>query len=166
MTVLGNGEQHTVQVNGQRWAVTWHLPAAAPEGKAHGAEGICLTGDSQLVLVSRDGASWEFPAGRTEPGESWEQTLRREVREEACATVVRARLLGFCRGECVAGPEEGLVLVRSIWRAAVELSPWTPEHEITHRRVAPPGHVKELVGFERHPFAPVIGRALHEADIG
>jgi hypothetical protein len=37
-----------------------------------------------------------------------------EVLEEACAVVTRARLLGFCWGACVSGPEHGVVLVRSI----------------------------------------------------
>jgi ADP-ribose pyrophosphatase YjhB (NUDIX family) len=50
-------------------------------------------------VISRDGVIWDLPAGRPEPGESWEQTLRREMDEEACATVIAARLLGFTRGQ-------------------------------------------------------------------
>ena len=49
-------------------------------------------------------------------------------------TVGEARLLGFCRSACLTGPEAGLVLVRSVWRGEVELAPWTPQHEIAHRR--------------------------------
>ncbi|HZD03196.1 MAG TPA: hypothetical protein VFA46_24280 [Actinomycetes bacterium] len=45
----------------------------------------------------------------------------------------RARLLGFTRGECLSGPEEGLLLVRSMWRAQVRLQRWTPQFEIAHR---------------------------------
>jgi hypothetical protein len=33
------------------------------------------------------------------------------MREEACAIITRAKLLGFSRGECVEGHERGLVLV-------------------------------------------------------
>jgi hypothetical protein len=55
--------------------------------------------------------------------------------EEAFATVVRARLLGFSRGVCVAGPQEGLILVRSMSQAEVQLRPWEPQFEIRHRRV-------------------------------
>jgi hypothetical protein len=47
---------------------------------------------------------------RPEPGETWEQTLRREMDEEACATVTGARLLGFTHGRCLTGPERGTVL--------------------------------------------------------
>src|SRR5262245_38409554 len=97
---------------GQDWLVSWHPPADVPDGLRHGAAGVCVAGD-QLVLISPDGDQWGFPAGRPEGEETFEETLRREVWEEACARVTAARLLGFARGECVAGHEEGRVLVRS-----------------------------------------------------
>jgi NADH pyrophosphatase NudC (nudix superfamily) len=43
-------------------------------------------------VISPDGTIWDLSAGRPEPSESWEQTLRREMDEEACATVVGARM--------------------------------------------------------------------------
>jgi hypothetical protein len=54
---------------------------------------------------------------RSHRGENWADTLRREVREEACATVTGCRLLGFSRRVCVRGSQAGLVLVRALWRA-------------------------------------------------
>jgi hypothetical protein len=51
--------------------------------------------------------------------------------------VTDARLLGFVRSKCLSGHEEGLVLVRSIWRAEVTLLPWQPEYEIPFRRMVP-----------------------------
>jgi NUDIX domain len=44
------------------------------------------------VLISNDGERWGWPGGRPDGNESWEQTLRREVLEEACAIVRHARL--------------------------------------------------------------------------
>jgi len=38
-------------------------------------------------VISPDGGIWDLPAGRPVPGENWEETLRREMDEEACATV-------------------------------------------------------------------------------
>src|SRR5262245_62081590 len=55
---------------------------------------------------------------------------RRSILEEACCIVREARLLGFCRSRCLSGPEKGLVLVRSIWRAEVDLMPWDPRFEV------------------------------------
>ena len=102
-----DGEEFVVRANGGDWIVAWHLASEAPEGTPHGATGICLTAEGGLVLISNDGKRWGLPGGRPEEHESWEQTLHREVLEEACAIVVQARLLGFTQGRCIAGPEEG-----------------------------------------------------------
>ncbi len=159
------GESLAVHVNGQDWLASWHPPLLPPNGTPHGAEGVCVTGDGELVLISQDGERWSFPAGRPEGSETWKDTLRREMREEACATVLRARLLGFSRGACVAGPEKGLVLVRSVWRAEVELGPWEPRFEIRHRRVVAAAQVMQHLTITTHPSAPIIRRTLHEAGI-
>jgi hypothetical protein len=84
--------------------------------------------------------------------------------EEACAVVRDARLLGFCRAVCLTGGEEGLVLVRSIWRADVELCPWEPHFEIAHRRVVPASELSSHVWMEEG-FEPIYYRALVEAGL-
>ena len=123
---------------GQDWIVSWHPPGLPPpRGKSHGSAAICFTPDGNVVLMSFDGERWDFPQGRPEGDEDWRATLDREVLEEACASVKEATLLGFVRAKCVQGPEEGLVLVRSMWRASVLLSEWEPRHEISHRLVVP-----------------------------
>lgn len=124
-----------------------------------------MTPRGEIVVVSRDGDRWEFPAGRPEDNESWEETLRREVREEACANVVRARLLGFTRGVCASGSDEGLVLVRSMWRADVELGPWEPGLEISHRRLVPADRLMDDLGVAALPFARINARMIHEAGV-
>ena len=119
---------------GQDWTESWHPPELpAPDGRRHGSGGICFTPEGAIVLVTQDGASWEFPAGRPEGDEDWRETLDREMLEEACAVVEDATLLGYARGTCLAGFEAGLVLVRSLWVAEVTLQPWRPQHETTGR---------------------------------
>src|SRR5260221_8643205 len=132
-----DGEEFMVRVNGGDWIVAWHPASKAPEGTPHGATAICLTADGGLVLIGNDGKRWGLPGGRPEKEESWVQTLHRELLEEACAKVVRARLLGFTRGRCVAGPEEGLGLVRSLWRCEAELAPWPASLVFAQRPVIP-----------------------------
>jgi hypothetical protein len=83
-------EQPTpVWANGQGWLVSWHCASNPPDGTPHGAEGVCLTTAGDVVLVSQDGVRWSLPAGRPELGETWEDTLRREVLEEACHPFAR-----------------------------------------------------------------------------
>jgi hypothetical protein len=84
-------EEFAVRSNGGDWIVSWYSPAPVPVGTGHGAAGICLTAGAGLVLISSDGERWGLPGGRPEDKESWEQTLRREVLEEACANVIEAR---------------------------------------------------------------------------
>ena len=158
-----NGVQFPVRSGGQQWLVSWHPPPVPPDGTPHGAEGVCVTADGDVVVISPDGTIWDLPAGRPEPGESWEQTLRREMDEEACATVTGVRLLGFTRGHCLTGPERGTVLVRSVWRAEVELRPWEARFEIADRRVVAPAAVEEALSLGSHPFAAIIRRELAEA---
>jgi len=155
-------QEFAVRSNGGDWSITWHAPTMVPAGKAHGANAFCVTADGGVVLISRDGKRWGWPGGRPEGDESWEQTLRREILEETCAIVSEARLLGFTRGVCLAGPEEGLALVRSVWRAEVELMPWEPRFEIPHRRVVPAAELLSYLWIEEG-FEPIYHRALVEA---
>ena len=168
MTAFGrvalDGEEVRAPSNGDDWRMAWHPPAATPPGQPHGANAFCVTAGGEVVLISSDGARWGWPGGRPEPGESWKQTLEREILEEACATVTGARLLGFVRGRCADGREKGLVLVRSIWRAEVTLLPWQPEHEIPFRRTVPASELASYLWTE--PGAePIYARAAREAGL-
>ena len=138
-------EPYAAHDNGQEWLVSWHPPAGAPPGKMHGATAICVATAGSVVLVRADGGTWSLPGGRPEPGESWRETLHREVREEACAVVTGATLLGYGRGECLRGHEAGLVLVRSLWRAEVVLLPWEPDFEMAGRREFPATEALDFV---------------------
>jgi ADP-ribose pyrophosphatase YjhB (NUDIX family) len=159
-----DGEDFHVRSNGGNWLTAWHSPIAAPAGNAHGANAFCVTAGDDVVLISNDGERWGWPGGRPEGNESWEQTLRREILEETCAIVVDARLLGFCRSVCLTGSEEGLVLVRSIWRAEVEVMSWEPRFEIAHRRIVPAAELMSHFWMEEG-FEPVYHRALIEAGL-
>ena len=149
----------------QDWLVSWHRPDGAPAGKPHGAAGVCVGPHGELVLISPDGQWWGFPAGRPEGDETFEETLRREMREEACVEVLEARLLGYSRGQCVQGREYGLVLVRSFWRADVRIYAWEPEDEIAHRRIVPAAEAARYVRDPDDAAHRIHLRALVEAGL-
>jgi 8-oxo-dGTP pyrophosphatase MutT (NUDIX family) len=123
-----------------------------------------VAGD-RVVLVSNDGQRWGLPGGRPGQHEGWADTLRREVDEEACAQVTSARLLGFTRGVCVRGSQEGLVLVRSMWRAEVRLKRWKPRFEMTHRRLLPAGEALRAVILAEGSMGPIYRRMFAEAEL-
>jgi ADP-ribose pyrophosphatase YjhB (NUDIX family) len=158
-----NGDRGELfEANGQRWLVRWHAPGQEPGGTAHGSAGFCLTSDGGVVLASEDGVVWDLPGGRPEAGEDWRATFEREVREEACARLDKATLLGFSRSECVEGDLRRTVLVRSLWLAQVTLLPWEPRHEMTQRRVV---SASELAGMELGGVPPgILGRLVAAAE--
>lgn len=156
-------EEFEFHDDGQDWVGSWHPPTLPPpKGTPHGSAAVCLTVAGQVVLITADSKSWGLPGGRPMPGEDWRATLEREVLEEACARVDRASLLGFVRGVCVRGSDEGLVIVRSLWLAYVSLLPWEPRHEIRERALVPPDSVLSRVD---HPVGlrPIYRRWFHEA---
>lgn len=162
--VASDGEEFPVRSSGGSWLISWYSPAVVPVGKAHGANALCVTAEGGVVLISNDGERWGWPGGRPDGDESWEQTFRREILEETCAVVGDARLLGFCRAVCLTGPEQGLVLVRSVWRAEVELMPWEPRFEIAHRLVVRATELLAHLWIEEG-FEPMYHRALAEAEL-
>jgi hypothetical protein len=58
----------------------------------------------------------------------------------------------------------GLVLVRSIWRAEVELMSWEPRFEIAHRRIVPAAELMSYLWMEEG-FEPIYHRTLVEAGL-
>jgi ADP-ribose pyrophosphatase YjhB (NUDIX family) len=150
------------QNGGQDWLQSWHPAEAPPEGKNHGAAGVCVTPAGHVILITENGRDWDLPAGHPEPGEDWRQTLDREVLEEACSLVQDATLLGFARSVCIRGHEEGLVLVRSLWRAEVVLGDWDPKFETIDRKVLPP---EDALPFLDHWNPEILRRLLTEAGV-
>ncbi|MPY65580.1 NUDIX domain-containing protein [Deinococcus sp. SDU3-2] len=124
----------------------------APAEVVTQVSGVCLTGEGRVVLVLEDGEAWSLPGGHPEAGEDWEATLRREVREEACAEVLACRLLGAVRVEGLT-PQPYFQLR---YRARVRLDAFTPTFETRHRAAVSPAEVLRFLPWLAGP----IGGAL------
>ena len=101
---LAEPEPRSVQETseqGHRVTFTWFDPPFRPEPPhSNQAYGICFTEAGMIVLgaCNVDGQRyWNLLGGGVEPGETLEDCLVREVREEGCARVVDSRYIGCQR---------------------------------------------------------------------
>lgn len=136
---------HTLADSGGTWRVSLHTPDERPEGEPHGSEAICMIDDATTVLVRTVEGRLNTPGGHPEAGDTSEETMIREVREEACAEVTSWQLIAYARSECLKGERKGTVMVRDMYVARVEMLPWVrPGGEIAERLMVP---LKELVAI-------------------
>ena len=128
----------------------FHLRTTAPTPD----EWWVLTPDGDAVIVTEDPTwGWGVPGGRPEGGETPEETLAREVAEEACARVVDAELLISHEVRDL----DASRTVRSVrWSPAcwarVEVDSWDPRFEKVERRLVPLAEVNNHLRWEAPPF--------------
>ena len=51
----------------------------------------------QILLVNSPWRGWEYPGGLIEPGETFQEALKREVREEAGVEIEITSFVGICK---------------------------------------------------------------------
>lgn len=57
--------------------------------------GFCFCGDKLVVVYAKNRNSWTPPGGGIESGETWEDAVLREVKEESNMKVLHQELIGY-----------------------------------------------------------------------
>jgi ADP-ribose pyrophosphatase YjhB (NUDIX family) len=150
----------------RRYRIAWFDPPFRPPlDETTQASGICFSCDHRIVLVTPNGADWSLPGGSPEPGETLEETLVREVREEACAHLIDSSYIGCQRVEELDG--DRLPYYNTRFWARVELEEFRPEHEMVARRLVPPEQFRTTLFWGRQATAGLIlerGLAIESGD--
>ena len=59
--------------------------------------GLVTNDEGEILLVNSPWRGWEYPGGLIEPGETFQQALKREIREEAGVEVEILAFIGICK---------------------------------------------------------------------
>lgn len=158
-------QDHAPAQHGRRYLIAWFDPPFRPPlEETRQALGICFTEDARIVLVTWNGRDWSLPGGTPELGETLDQTLTREVREEACARVLSSRYIGCQRVEEL-DAERATYYQTRFW-ARVELEEFRPEHEMSARRLVAPEEFRAALFWGEEKTAGLVldrGIAIEEA---
>lgn len=103
---------------------------------------LVTNSEGKILLVNSPWRGWEYPGGLMEPGETFAQCLRREVREETGVEIEITGFVGICKNV-----EKDIVNIDFTARyISGELTPseestqviWADEEEVFHLVTFPP----------------------------
>lgn len=96
--------------------------------------------NGEILLVNSPWRGWEYPGGLIEPGESFQEALHREVREESGVEIEITGFVGICKNV-----ERNIVNID--FTARYVSGELTTSEESTEVCWATPGRARELITF-------------------
>lgn len=104
------------------------------------AAALVTNDKGEVLLVNSPWRGWEYPGGLLEPGETFQEALRREVREEAGVEIEITGFVGICKNV-----EKDIVNID--FTARYVSGELTPSDESTEVIWASPERAMELITF-------------------
>ena len=92
-------------------------------------KGVCVRADGRVLLCRNHRGEWELPGGRPQVGELFQDTLRRELREETGLQIGADRVLGVERLEVLHGVWVDIVAYACLLPAGSVSDELSPSHE-------------------------------------
>jgi ADP-ribose pyrophosphatase YjhB (NUDIX family) len=115
--------------------------ARITRGMTLGVRVVALDSDGRVFLVRHSYVKgWHLPGGGVDPGETLEDAMRRELREEGNITGAAADLIGVHLNRH-ASPRDHVAVFRI--RDAVQAAPRPPDREIVESGFFPPDALPE-----------------------
>ena len=142
--------------------LSWHSSESC-DLPITGSHGFCFFGGKVLVCEI-DNRGWSIPGGHSLDGETPADCLSREVREEACAEVDRALLVGFLVADHSINPRYAgrypMESALAIYAVSLgELRPYVPANEARSRQLVE----LDALPMVHHQWDPVLDEAYREA---
>lgn len=87
--------KETISFDGRNIDLEWVETREIPESiKISQVTGLCVDENNEILIIKND-RGWGFPGGHPELGETPEETLRRELAEEASVEIKDSILVGY-----------------------------------------------------------------------